>query len=327
MKLNKKITVLGEGQFGTAIATILAHNGYEVTLWCNSKQIAHTINTANINSKYFPDLILSNKIIATDNLHIAIEGADYIFEAIPVKFLRSVIENLKNYIKKHQVLVLLSKGIEQDTLLLPEQIIKNILPNIEIAVMAGPSFASELVNQKLTAVNLACPNIQTSYELKSLLQNDYFKIKIIHDLIGLQICAALKNIITIAMGIAQGANLADNTIAYLFTIGLAETALLVEKLNGNQKTVYDFAGVGDLVLCAYGKYSRNFWFGQEIGQGKKIDEILQRNKDITIEGLNTLQSIKALSIKLNINLPLCNAIYGIIFENQDIKSIIKDVNE
>lgn len=343
----KKITVLGEGHFGTAIATILAHNGYEVTLWCYESEVVNSINSGHVNSKYFPELNLNTKIKATENLQQAIESADYIFQAIPVKFLRSTIENLKPYIKKGQVLISLSKGIEQNTHLFPSQIIKEILPEIEIAVVSGPSFAKEVVEQKLTAVNLATENSQTSNDLKAILQNSYFKIEPTKDILGLEICGALKNVITMGIGIALGAqasvfakaspdrsltatpdtaNYSDNTIAYLFTKGLAEISLLTEKSGGNIKSVYDLAGVGDLVLCAFGKSSRNLWFGKEIGKGKKLNEILQSN-NITVEGLNTLTSIKQLSEKLNLNLAFCNAIYGIVFENKNIESILKVSNE
>ncbi|MDR3646063.1 MAG: NAD(P)-dependent glycerol-3-phosphate dehydrogenase [Candidatus Babeliales bacterium] len=317
----KKIVVIGEGHFGTAIATVLAHNGYEVTLWCYEAEIANMINQGHSNSKYFPDIKLNKNIKATNNLLDAIKDSEYIFVAIPVKFLRLVIEKLKPDIKSTQVIVCLSKGIEQDTLLFPTQIVQEILPNTQIAVISGPSFAKELVEQKLTGVNLAT-QVEGHYSnLQATLKNDYVKIKKTKDLLGLEICGALKNVLTIGIGIAQGAHFADNTIAYLFTKCLAEMGLLLHALGGQKETAYDLAGVGDLVLCAFGKSSRNLWFGQEIGKGKKLDDILKNN--VTVEGLNTLQSVKQLSTKLNINLPFCNAVYNIVFEDGNIDSILK----
>jgi len=312
---NVKISVLGEGHFGTAIASVLANNCHEVRLWCYDEEIATEINETKINSKYFPEHNLNQNITATNDLYEAVKDTDFIFEAIPVKYLRSVIENLKKYIKDKQTIICLSKGIEDQTLLFPTQIVQEILPNVQVAAISGPSFAKELMEEILTGVNLASISSDLSERIKNLLENEYFRIKIIDDILGLQVCGALKNVITIGIGIAQGANFADDTIAYLFTKGLSEISLLIKNLNGNKKTAYDFAGVGDLVLCAFGKSSRNLWFGQEIGKGKKIDEILKNN--ITVEGLNTLKSIKQLSSNLELDLSFCSAIYQIVFENKN----------
>lgn len=328
MKINSHVTVLGEGNFGTAFATILAHNGHNVKLWCYDIQNVESINNDHKNSKYFSSIILDSKISATDNLKEAIEFSDYIFIAIPVKFIRSILDQIKPFVQQSQILICLSKGIEQESLMFPGQIIKDIMPEVNLAIISGPSFAKELIEKKLTGVNLASTflpsnpeqGLAISQNIKKILENDFFKIVICNDAIGLQIAGAMKNVITIGMGILDGAKYSNNSKAYLFTQGLSEINLLINKFNGNADTINSLAGVGDLVLCSYSDQSRNFLLGQQIGQGQTVEQILHGNK-MTFEGLNTLQSVKQLTKKLNLTLPFCEVIYKIVFENKSIKTV------
>ena len=320
--MSKKVCILGEGAFGTAFATLLANNGIIVNLWCHEAEVTRTIQSNKINEKYFPNFVLSSNIRATADISEAVKDADFIFEAIPVKYLRSVIKLAKPFVKKEQIWITLSKGIEHDTLFFPTQIVDDVLEfTAKKAVISGPSFAKDLINQQLTVVNLATQDEQTFQSLSQVLQNNYFKTYFINDIIGIQVCGALKNVISLAIGMAEGAGYSDNTKGYLVTVGLNEMAQLTQFLGGKPETVYNFCGVGDLVISSFGNSGRNFLVGKAIGSGKKLQDILNETNLIP-EGVNTAESVYQLIKQKNLDLPLCNGVYQVIFENKKFSEIL-----
>lgn len=263
----KKIIVLGDGAWGTAFAQLLAINKHPTTLWCYNKNIATEINNSKINSKYLPNISLSPLITATENLLDAINNANLIFVAIPVKFLRSIITNYKNNINPKQDWIILSKGIENNSLLLPSQIIEEILnftPNL--SVISGPSFAIDLSQQQPTCINIAGNNNLLNQELYYLLKNNFFFPSIINDYKTMQLCAAYKNIIAIAIGILEGLNYKDNTKAYITTKAIQELKQLIILSNANPEILLEACGIGDILLTINSKTSRNFRAGILLGQ-------------------------------------------------------------
>ena len=319
------ICVIGEGAFGTAIATLIANNGYKVNLWCHNPKNAESINLKQINQEFFPDKILNKNIYATTNLQEALHEADFIFEAIPVKFLRSVFVQAQPFVNKNQVWVILSKGIEQHSLLFPSQVLDDVFKfNVEKVVLAGPSFAKEIIEKKLTTVNLACSNLEIGYNVQRILDNQYFKTYAISDVIGAQICSALKNVISLAIGIADGANYGDNSKGFLLTLGLNEIKKIILHFNGSVDTINDLCGIGDLVISAFGDLGRNFKVGQMLGTGKNLQAILQETNLIP-ESANTLQSINELIKKEKLDLPFCEGIYKIVFEAKKVEDFFKEI--
>ncbi len=312
--MTTKITVLGAGAWGTAIATLLAHNKHDVTLWCFEPEVARDINLVHINKKFLPDVQLPETIQATNNMQEALEGATWIFEAIPVLYMRSVFQQAKMSVPSDTRWVLLSKGLEQDTLMLPTQIFDDVFgKHVSKAVVGGPNFARDLVAKALTATTIASSDNKLAHGLEKILSNNYFITTISDDMIGVQVGGAIKNVLALAVGIARGNGWKENTIAYLLTQGLAEIATLSEHMGGKRETVYGLSGLGDMILTCTGTLSKNLRVGTMIGQGKTMDEI----KDLVPvlpEGINTTASLYALMVRDNIQLPVCQRTYACIFQ-------------
>jgi glycerol-3-phosphate dehydrogenase (NAD(P)+) len=318
----KHIAVIGEGAWGTAVATLLAHNGFQVRLWCHYAELVDVINTTHRNERFLPGITLDNKIKAVALFNEAISDAQWIFEAIPVKFLRNVLQQASPYMRSDQVWVVLSKGIEQDSLLFPCQIIDEVFKNkVATAVFAGPSFAMDLAHKKITAVTVATPDKTIGTSLQKIVANEYFCPCLTTDIIGVQVGAALKNVIAIGTGILDGAGYTDNTKAFLLTQGLYEMVQLAQTLGGSQETVYGLSGVGDLVLTAMGTLSRNVALGRQLGQGHNLDTFLHTST--MPEGINTVQAVRELMRKQHISLPICNGIYEMIFNNKSVHDFLK----
>lgn len=321
----KHMAILGEGAWGTAVATLLANNGYAVKIWCYHPEVVEQINLQHHNKKFLPGISLDQSIIATSDLKEALSDAQSVFEAIPVQFLRSVLQQAKPYCDPEQIWVVLSKGIEQDTLLFPTQIIDEVLgDSVQKALLMGPSFAKDVANKQITAVTVAAPDCDQAKALQQLLANDYFRPYISTDMIGVQVGAALKNLITLGVGMLDGAGYTDNAKAFLLTRGLHEMVQLATHLGGKQETLYGLSGVGDLVLSSMGSLSRNLEVGKRLGSGQSLEAILKETGYIP-EGINTVQSVQQLLDKEKINLPICRGIYDVIFADVSLKQMLQSL--
>lgn len=317
----KQVLVVGEGAWGTAISILLAHNGYTVFLWCHDPEVAHSIEEHNVNQRYFPDFMLSKAIIPVTNFKV-LQEVEWIFQATPVIYLRSVIEQLKLYISPKHRWVMLNKGIEKETLLLPTQVVADVLGYVpDMVVLAGPSFAHELAKHDITSVILASQETQSASDVHSMLANEYFKSFVSSDVIGVQAGGALKNVITLAVGMLDGAGYGENAKAFLFTQGVQELKTMISALGGNPLTAYGLAGVGDLVLTAMGSQSRNLEVGRRLGKGENLATILEQT-GYTPEGINTVKTVYQCMCQQNIALPLCAQIYNVIFNKGSIEDII-----
>lgn len=315
------VTVLGDGAFGTAFATLLAHNGHTVHLWCYNQDVAITIAAQHINSKYLPDIELNKNIIPTTSLQDALKN-DIIFEAIPVQFMRSVLTQCKPYAKPSHRWIVLSKGIENDTLLLPTEIIKNSVdPNAITAVVTGPSYARELALQQPTGLCVATTTQELNDEIRALLKNSFVYCEPSDDVFGAQIAAALKNVIALAMGLLEGAGYGDNAQALLMVRSLQELKTLLKFVQSDEQTLYGLEGVGDLVLTSYGKQSRNHKVGVMLGQGKSLAAILKEMD--APEGINTLKSLQQLIVTRNLTLPIMSTLHEVVFAHKHIQNLIK----
>lgn len=322
----KKISVLGSGAWGTALSILLARNGYQVTVWCFEADVADMINQTRCNDRYLPGFALDESIKATTNLAQALScDTDFVFEAIPIQFLRSVLQDAKNYYNPNQTWVVASKGIENSTLFLPTQIIDDVFKcNVSTVVLSGPSFARDLANNQVTAVDIGSIDINTAKKVTAVVASKTFIPSLISDPIGIQVGGALKNVITIGVGILDGAGYTDNTKAFLITRGLQEMALIAIALGGKQETLYGLSGVGDLILTSMGTLSKNLAIGKRIGNGETIKAIMSESISIP-EGINTLKSINQLSEQLNIDLPMCTGLYQIVFEDRSINQFLNEL--
>lgn len=325
--MKERVCVIGEGAWGTAVATLLAENGFAVVLWCHDEAVAQQINHDHINNRYLPDILLDPTIQATTDLKEAICDVRWVFEAIPVKYLRSVLEKTVSCFSREQIWVILSKGIEKDSLLLPSQIIDDVFGyKTKKAVFAGPSFAYDLARKQPTAVTVAATDCAVGLELQKMIANSYFRPYVSLDLLGVQVGGAIKNVLALGVGLLDGAGFGDNAQAFILTRGLHEMVQLSQALGGKEKTMYGLSGVGDLVLTAMGKLSKNLAVGKRLGKGDSLETILQETGYIP-EGINTVQSINQLIIKKNLELPICQGIYQVIFEGRPISAMLTDLME
>lgn len=319
----KHITILGEGAWGTAVAMVLADNGHQVHLWCYDSTVADSIKESRI-TRYAPGVVVPDTIIPYKDIATALHNAEIIFEAIPVLHLRSALEQARQH-NANQLWVILSKGIEQETLLLPSQIIQAVCgKSSNIVVMSGPSFANDLIRKQPTAMVIASHNNQHAQEIEDLICNQYIHLIYSPDLIGVQLGGALKNVISLGIGILDGAGYTDNTKAWFLTQGLQEITQLAHVLGADRETMYGLSGLGDLVLTAMGNHSKNYSIGRRIGTGESLASMMGHIQTMP-EGINTIQSAIQLMKKNNLNLPLMNGIYQVIFEQKNIENIIRQM--
>lgn len=314
-KLSLKISILGAGSWGTAVATVLANNGYNVKLWCFEQSVVDDITKNRVNKKYLPQIKLDEKITATSSIKDCIEKADIIFEAVPVLFLRRVLDTAKPFVKKEKSWVVLSKGIEKDTLLFPTQIIEDVFDfKPEIAVLSGPNFANQLGQKELTASLVASKSEKLLKNLKEILSNEYFKIYLSDDLIGAQVGGALKNVISLVLGAVEGFGYKENRSAFFLTIGFLEIIKFAEFFGGKTETICGLSGLGDLALGLIGKKNRNYKVGVLFGQGKSLKEVSEM-LDVLPEGINTVESVNQIIKKEKLDLPVLSSAYKIVFGN------------
>ncbi len=313
----KKVCVLGGGAWGTAFANLLAKNGCMVKLWCHEVNVVCQINTTNINQTFLPDITLSKNIQATTSLKDALQDAGYVFQAVPVQFLRSVLQSCKKFITKQQVLVSLSKGIENKTLLLPSQIVDDVFDfSPRKVAISGPSFAKDLATKCITSFDVASSDISLANNVAGLVKNDYCFPTVVDDFVGVQVGGACKNVLALLMGILDGAGCSDNTKVFIFMHCLEEIKLINNSFGAKEKTLYGLSGLGDIFLTCLGKHSRNLFVGRQIAQGKKIAEIID-DKNFVPEGINTTKSLYQFAQQNNLKVKIISATYEIIFEEKD----------
>lgn len=317
------ITILGAGRWGTAIASLLADNGHHVTMWCKESDVADDINNDHINKLYCPEFILHKNIRATGNIAEAVRETLWIFEATPVTFLRTIVQQTKHHVNPQTHWVVLSKGIEADTLKLPTQIIQDVLGhNTTTSVFGGPTFAQELLTKQFSAADIANTNKQEREKLATLLNNDYFVSHLSSDPIGVQVGGAIKNVFALMIGLAHGSGFKDNTTAYLLTRALQEMIILVKALGGNRETIYGLSGLGDMILSCTGSHSKNLKAGTLLAQGLSMNDLIREFGTLP-EGLNTLESIHQLITKNNLTLPLCQTTYAIIMQRMPVEELLR----
>jgi len=322
----KKVCMLGSGAFGTAMSALLADNGYQVHMWCHDPCVAESVAKKHCNQPYLPDAKLSKHIIPFRDMGKALEGVTWVFEATPVKFLRSVLEKASPFFLEDQTWVVLSKGIEKDTLFFPSQIIDDVFDtNVKKAVVSGPSFAKNIALKQLTAVDVAAEDGNAAKNLQNMLENDYFKTHVTSDIIGVQIGGALKNVVAIAIGMLDGAGYTDNTKAFLFTTCLQEMVTFAKSFTNffgvKPETLYGLSGIGDLVLTSMGGLSRNLMVGRHLGLGEKLDDILEKTGAIP-EGVNTVKSVYQIIKNKNIHMPIFQSVYEIIFADKSVDDLV-----
>ena len=310
-----KLGVIGAGAWGTAFAIHLAKQGYKISLWCYENKTAENI-TKGENNDFLPGIEIPKLIKPTTQLSTVVEGAKAIFFAVPVQNLASVVSRISPHdISKAQIFISLSKGIERSTGKLPSQIIDEALKiPLKTIALSGPSFADEVTKERPT-VMVAAGNIQLSRDVRRIVASDYLRAYSSDDRVGVELSAALKNVLALASGMSDGLGLGENARSALIVRGLAEMQRLTLALGANPQTAFGIAGLGDLVLtCTSGK-SRNYRFGQMLAQGNPASKIISLNKWVA-EGVFTAKAALELAKKHGVELPITEQVSEVIEENK-----------
>lgn len=313
------ITILGDGAWGTAIAHTLATAGHTTTLWCYDKNVAQAIQMHHENSTYLSGITLNQTLNITTELQEALT-ADIIFVAIPVTFLRTTLTHCTLHKKNSQTWVMLSKGIEQQTLALASDILCSIINPKNWCVLSGPTYARDLALQQPSGFTLASHSQAINTVISGLFP-PYCTFDYVQDTTGVQLYGALKNILALGMGIIQGAGYTDNTQALFFTRVFNEIRLIAQSKGAKDETAFSLAALGDSLLTGYGKESKNKKLGMLIGSGKTLKEALQTFPTAP-ESVNTLESVQQLLQKHAINAPCTQALYDFVHGTKTIDQML-----
>ena len=307
--MSLKVSVIGAGGLGTAIAQLISVNTDSVYLHARRKEVVDQIAKTGYNTEYYPNLKLADNIIPVDNFSY-IKDSDIVFFCVPSFGIRNALKDLSNYICEDCIIVSTAKGIEYPSLNTMSQIVKEYF-NRSPVVFSGPNFAFEIALSLFTIANIASDDVKSLEPVKKVLTTDKFKAKINDDVIGTEYCGVLKNINAIAYGICEGMNLNDNARYAVLTKGFNETKDIIESLGGKRETVSDYCGFGDLVLTATSRESRNHTLGMLYGQKIVVDE---KASGIIFEGKNSIKAIKELCDKNSVNSTIINFVYDVILD-------------
>ncbi|MFJ6941580.1 MAG: NAD(P)H-dependent glycerol-3-phosphate dehydrogenase [Limosilactobacillus mucosae] len=328
--MSNKIAVLGAGSWGSVLANLLVGNNEEVMLWSRDSEQVVTMNRWHINPQYMKDFKYSPDLKATDNMEEAVRDAEYILMVIPTKGLREVAGNLNKILVKldqKPLLIHATKGLEQETYKRPSQMLAEEIDEDhrqDIVVLSGPSHAEDVAIQDMTAVTAACANLTAAERVQKLFSNNFFRVYTNDDVIGAEFGGALKNIIAIGAGALQGLGYKDNARAALITRGLAEIRRLGVAFGANPFTFIGLSGVGDLVVTATSKNSRNWRAGYQLGQGRQLEDVIS-NMGMVIEGIYTAKAAYELAQKRNVKMPITEALYRVLYEGEDIETAITNL--
>ncbi|OEH93466.1 NAD(P)H-dependent glycerol-3-phosphate dehydrogenase [Bacillus solimangrovi] len=322
-----EITVLGAGSWGTALAMVLADNKHNVRLWSHRKEQVEEINSKHTNDLYLPDVKLPASIIGYDSLEESLIGIDTILMAVPTSAVREVLRKLVSFVDRPLTIIHASKGMEPGTFkriseMIAEEVPEHLLS--AIVVLSGPSHAEEVSCRQITTVTSSSTSIKAAEAVQDLFINKHFRVYTNPDVVGVEIGGALKNIVALGAGISDGLGYGDNTKAALMTRGLAEIARLGTHMGANPMTFSGLTGIGDLIATCTSKHSRNWRAGNMLGQGHKLDEVLD-NMGMVVEGVRTTKAVYQFASTNNVSMPITTAIYKILFENESPKEIVDEL--
>lgn len=315
------IGIIGGGSWGTALAILLRNNGHNVDMWLRNKEQLKEIKETGENKKYLPNIFLPEDMNISNDIEEVIYNKDLLVLAVPSHAVRQTLNKYKALIKKNQVLVNVAKGIENDTLYRISQIAKEILPENAYAMLSGPSHAEEVANDMPTTVVAASYEKKVAEHVQDVFMSPSFRVYTNPDVIGVELGGALKNVIALGAGISDGLEYGDNTKAALMTRGIIEIARLGEKMGANELTFAGLSGIGDLIVTCTSRHSRNRRAGILIGQGKKLDEVIE-SVGMVVEGIKTTKSTYQLSEKYNVKMPITNEIFGVLYKGKDVKNSV-----
>ncbi|MBF0236641.1 MAG: NAD(P)-dependent glycerol-3-phosphate dehydrogenase [SAR324 cluster bacterium] len=310
----EKIGVIGGGAWGTALASLMANKGYDVTLWAYEKETVDAINQKHENTVFLPGIPLPESLKASNDMAHVVKNHQFLISSPPSHVARTIARQLRPHIRKDHVIIIVSKGVELSTLSLMSDVYAQELENIPtVSVLSGPTFAEDVARGMPTGAVLACKNEEIAKSLQQILKVPHFRVYLSDDLAGVQIGGTVKNVIAIATGISDGMGLGLSARSAMICRGLAEMNRLGLVLGGKLETFAGMSGLGDLVLTATGTLSRNYSLGHALGSGQSLEEYMSKKRSVA-EGVVNAKSIKGLAEKYQVDMPISSAVYDILYE-------------
>lgn len=317
--MSEKVVIIGAGSWGTALGLVLASKNYDVTLWEYNEKRAMEVQETRENTKYLPNITLPENIKVTSKVEGLLNGVKYVIFSVPSQVLREIIKLFAPQFTEETIIVNTAKGIEVLTGKSLSNVIKDEIIgkyHKNIVILSGPTHAEEVALSLPTAI-VAAGEREKALEIQHLFNTKTFRVYLNEDMLGVEIGAAVKNCLAIAAGIADGMGFGDNTKAALITRGVAEMIRFGKKLGANEKTFSGLTGIGDLIVTCASKHSRNRYVGECLGKGEKIDEILSK-MTMVAEGVPTVKAVYEKSLKLGIDMPIVEATYNVIYNNDNV---------
>lgn len=319
-----KVGVVGAGSWGTALALVLEKNGHEVTLWSSRETKALELARLRENVDKLPGVHLPETIEMTADMETAVKDKELVVLGVPSLYIRSTAAKMAPFMQDGQIVVNVSKGIEESTLLTMTEIISEEIPNADVAVLSGPSHAEEVSRNIPTTVVAGAKIRKTAERIQAIFMNEVFRVYTSPDMLGIEIGGALKNVIALAAGIIDGLGYGDNTKAALITRGIAEMSRLGVAMGGYQETFSGLAGMGDLIVTCASKHSRNRKAGYLIGQGSSVQEAMDEVK-MVVEGVHSAKAALKLAEKYYVRMPIIEQVNAVLFERKSCVEGVRDL--
>ena len=319
-----KVSILGAGSWGLALTLLLYNNGNEVTVWSALEPEVDMLKNDREHKIGLPGVRIPDDIYITGDINEAVEDKDVLVMAVASKFTRETAHKLKNIVKENQIILNVAKGIEDVTFKTLSEIIEEEVPSANVAVLSGPSHAEEVGRGMPTTCVVGATTKETAEFLQSIFASKVFRVYTSPDIVGIELGAALKNVIALAAGIADGLGYGDNTKAALITRGIKEISRLAVKMGANLETINGLSGIGDLIVTCASMHSRNRRAGILIGQGKTMDQAMKEVNQV-VEGIYSAKAANSLAKKFEVELPIIEKVNLILFENADPREAVNDL--
>lgn len=319
-----KISVLGAGSWGTALAVVLHKNGHEVTIWSIAQDEIDMLKKEREHKDKLPGVKIAEEIGLTIDLKEAISGRDMLVVAVPSPYIRSTAKSMAPYVEDGQLLVSVAKGIEEGTLMTLSAILEQEIPQAEVAVLCGPSHAEEVGIGLPTTLVAGAKRKETAELVQSTFMNEVLRVYTSPDVLGMELGASLKNVIALAAGMADGLGYGDNTKAALITRGISEIGRLALKMGAKYETLSGLTGIGDLIVTCASKHSRNRKAGMLIGEGYTMEEAMKEVK-MVVEGVYSAKAAMELSAKYDVSMPIIEQVNEVLFDGKSAKEAVMDL--
>ncbi len=319
-----KTGVIGAGSWGCALAGVLDENGHEVTVWSVLEEEISMLQEKHEHVEKLPGVTLSKKICFTSDLRAAVEGMDLLVLAAPSAFTRSTAKRMAPYVSSGQIIVCVAKGIEEESLMTLTEVVEEEIPAADAAVLCGPSHAEEVGRKLPTTLVAGAKTRQTAEYIQSVFMNEVFRVYTSPDVLGMELGGALKNVIALAAGMADGLGYGDNTKAALITRGIAEITRLAVCMGANPKTLTGLTGIGDLIVTCASRHSRNRRAGMLMGEGRTMQQAMQE-VNMVVEGVYSAKAAIALGRKYKVSMPIIEQVNQVLFEDKSAREAVKEL--